>query len=256
MKNILFLALFYFFVGCSSQSNFQNHTIVQEVPLLKSKTDGYFKAIGTEPFWSLEISEEMIRFQGIESESELKAPHVEPIRAMDTNTKLYRLNTEKGEMDITISLQNCSDGMSDQKHDYKVTINMKGNSTKENVNYSGCGNYIVDYRLFDLWLLEEIDGKKVSLDDFNKEMPSIEINSSEKKFFGQGGCNRISGNIFQERELLRFTNIISTRMACGEINKENSFLNALQNSTGYKIKNNRLYLTNSDGVKVVFKKID
>ena len=131
-----------------------------------------------------------------------------------------------------------------------------GNSTKENVNYSGCGNYIVDYRLFDLWLLEEIDGKKVSLDDFNKEMPSIEINSSEKKFFGQGGCNRISGNIFQERELLRFTNIISTRMACGEINKENSFLNALQSSTEYKIKNNRLYLTNSDGVKVVFKKID
>ena len=45
-------------------------------------------------------------------------------------------------------------------------------------------------------------------------------------------------------------------MACGEINKENSFLNALQSSTEYKIKNNRLYLTNSDGVKVVFKKID
>lgn len=256
MKNIVYLIIICFFVGCSTNFKTENRTIIPEAPLLKSKTEGYFKAIGTEPFWSLEISEEMIRFQGIEAGSEFTTPHVEPVRAMDANVKLYRINTESGEMEVRISMQNCSDGMSDNKHDYKVDINLRRKNQKENVNYSGCGNYIADYRLFDIWLLEELEGKKVTLDDFANEIPLLEINSSEKKFIGYGGCNRISGTIFQERELLRFSNIISTKMACGETNMENSFLKALQSSTGYKIKNNRLYLTNPDGIKVIFKKID
>lgn len=256
MKNIVFILIIGFFVGCSTKTNTESKTIIPEAPLLKSKTEGYFKAIGTEPFWSLEISEEMIRFKGIEDENEFSTPHVEPIRAMDANVKLYRVNTESVEMEVTISMQNCSDGMSDNKHDYKVDINLKRKNKKENENYSGCGNYIADYRLFDIWLLEELDGKKVTSDDFAREIPTVEINSSEKKIMGYGGCNRISGTIFQERELLRFTNIISTKMACGENNKENAFMKALQSSTGYKIKNNRLYLTNPDGMKVIFKKID
>ncbi|PKP16375.1 MAG: heat-shock protein [Bacteroidetes bacterium HGW-Bacteroidetes-23] len=256
MKNIVYIVIIGIFVGCSTKTNTESKTIIPEAPLLKSKTEGYFKAIGTEPFWSLEISEEIIRFQGIEESDFFTSTHVEPIRAMDANVKLYRVNTESGEMEVTISMQNCSDGMSDNKHDYKVDINLRRNNQKENVNYSGCGNYIADYRLFDIWLLEELEGKKVTLENFSKEIPIIEINSSEKKFFGHGGCNRISGTIFQERELLRFTNIISTRMACGETNMENVFLKALQSSTGYKIKNNRLYLTNPDGMKAIFKKID
>ncbi|UPQ78912.1 META domain-containing protein [Flavobacterium azooxidireducens] len=256
MKKIVYLVVICFIVGCSTKTNTKNKSITPEAPLLKSKSEGYFKAIGTEPFWSLEISEEIIRFQGIEVENEFLVPHSEPIYAMDANVKLYRVNTESGEMEVTISKQSCSDGMSDNKHDYKVDISLKRNNQKENVNYSGCGNYIADYRLFDIWLLEELEGKKVTLNNFAKEVPIIEINSSEKKFNGHGGCNRISGTIFQERELLRFTNIISTRMACGETNMENVFLKALQSSTGYKIKNNRLYLTNPDGMKAIFKKID
>lgn len=256
MKKIVYLVVTCFFVGCSTKTNIENKSITPEAPLLKSKTEGYFKAIGTEPFWSLEISEEMIRFQGIEAENEFLVPHSEPIYAMDANVKLYRANTESGEMEVTIRKQSCSDGMSDQQHDYKVDINLKRNNLKDAINYSGCGNYIADYRLFDIWLLEELEGKKVTLANFAKEIPIIEINSSEKRFSGHGGCNRISGTIFQERELLRFTNIISTKMACGETNMENRFLNALQSSTGYKIKNNRLHLTNPDGKKVIFKKID
>jgi len=256
MKNIVYIVIIGFFVGCSTKTNTESKTIIPEAPLLKSKTEGYFKAIGTEPFWSLEISEDMIRFQGIEAGSEFTTPHVEPIRAMDANVKLYSINTESGEMEVTISMQNCSDGMSNNKHDYKVDINLKRNNQKESTIYSGCGNYIADYRLFDIWLLEELEGKKVTSTDFAKEIPQLEINSSEKKFMGYGGCNRISGTIFQERELLRFTNIISTKMACGETNLEKAFLKALQSSTGYKIKNNRLHLVNPDGMKVIFKKID
>jgi heat shock protein HslJ len=256
MKNILFITVIIFFAGCSTTTTIENKSLIPEAPLLKSKAEGYFKAIGTEPFWSLEISEEKIRFQGIEAENEYLSPHKEPIGSSDTNVKLYRVKTEGGEMEVSINRQNCSDWMSDLKHDYQVDISLKRDNQKEAINYSGCGNYMADYRLFDVWLLEELQGKKVTLANFSNEIPMLEINSSAKKFSGYAGCNRISGTIFQERELLRFSSIVSTRMSCSETNMENIFLKALQSSTGYNIKNNRLHLINADGVIVVFKKFD
>jgi len=67
----------------------------------------------------------------------------------------------------------------------------------------------------------------------------------------------MSGQLFFERGLLRFTNVATTRMAClngGE--NEREFLKALQSSTGYRIANNRLTLFNPDKELLIFKKID
>lgn len=244
-------------MGCSSQSDIPNLAIINETPLLKSKSAGYFKSIGQNPFWSLEIAEDEIRFKEIESGKEWVSAHVEPIRAEDSNIKLYRLNTLTGEMLVNIKSKNCSSGLSDLMVDYQVDIEIKDSNLEDGKRYySGCGNYVIDYRLFDVWYLEELDGKKVSSVDFAKEIPSIVINSAEKIFSGYGGCNRISGTIFQERELLRFTNVLATQMACEESNKENKFIQSLQSSTAYKIKNNRLYLIHSDKIKMIFKKMD
>lgn len=45
-------------------------------------------------------------------------------------------------------------------------------------------------------------------------------------------------------------------MACAENNKEDKFVKALQNSTTYSIKNNRLTLSNPSGKLLVFRKVD
>ncbi len=255
MKNIFYLFVICLWTGCTVKTD-QFQKITPEAPLLKSKPEGYFKAVGTEPFWRLEISEERIRFQGTDPEDEFTTAHVEPVFAMDAAVKTYRMNSDNGEMIITIYRQNCSDQMSDQPYGYRVDVDIRKSTQKEQVHYSGCGNYTADYRLFDLWLLEEVEGRKVSAENFTGEIPLLEINASEKKFSGYGGCNRISGTLFQERERLRFTDIRSTKMACGAGNMENVFLKALQSSTGYKIKHNRLYLINPDGIKVILKKVD
>jgi len=60
---------------------------------------------------------------------------------------------------------------------------------------------------------------------------------------------------FFEKGLLRFTNIITTKMMC-QNNKEDEFLKALKSATSYKIENNRLWLSNPDKLLVVFKKVD
>jgi heat shock protein HslJ len=66
----------------------------------------------------------------------------------------------------------------------------------------------------------------------------------------------MNGTIFFERGLLRFTDIITTRMFCGESNKEKEFLKTLQSTTAYKVENLRLTLTNESGEELVFKKVD
>ncbi|MNL49414.1 META domain protein [compost metagenome] len=138
---------------------------------------------------------------------------------------------------------------------YKVTVEIKNNSELEAEKLSGCGKYNTDYRLHDIWVLEELNGFKVFITDFQRELPRIEINSAENKFMGYGGCNAISGTIFYEKDLLRFSKVISTLMACAG-NKEGEFVKALQNVTTYKIGDNKLMLSNPSGKLLVFKKVD
>jgi heat shock protein HslJ/uncharacterized membrane protein len=217
----------------------------------------YFRGNGNEPDWSLKISDKTIEFTSLKPGFEsLKGTHVDPIRAMDANVKMYRVVTAKGTMNIQIQQQECINTMSGDKAPYSVRIEItKGNS--DNVtNFNGCGNYITDSRLHDIWVLEKLNGENVSLTNFMKELPNLEINSSTNQFMGYAGCNRMNGTIFFEKGLLRFTNIITTEMACGAKNKENEFLKALQSTTTYNVENMRLTLSNQSGVEIVLKKVD
>jgi heat shock protein HslJ len=215
----------------------------------------YFRGNGNEPDWNLKISEKTIEFNslipGFES---LTGSHVEPLRAMDANVKMYRITDKSVSMIIQIMQQECINSMSGDKSAYSVRIEIVKDNNSTFI--SGCGNYITDSRLHDIWVLEQLNGQKVSLGNFMKELPNLEINSSTNQFMGFAGCNRMNGTIFFERGLLRFTNTITTRMACGENNKENEFLKTLQSTTNYKVENLRLILTNQSGNELVFKKVD
>ena len=217
----------------------------------------YFRANGNEPDWSLKISENGIEFTSLKPGFEsLKGTHVDPIRAMDANVKMYRVATAKGTMNIQIQQQECINTMSGDKSLYTVRIEIVKEKSEDSTNFNGCGNYITDPRLHDIWVLEKLNGEAVSLTNFNKELPNLEINSSTNQFMGFAGCNRMNGTIFFEKGLVRFTNTITTRMACGANNKENEFLKALESTTSYKVENMRLTLNNPSGMELVFKKVD
>ena len=255
MKNVTYIYLVIPLIFSCSPKILKSES-VSEATLIKSKNTGYFHAIGTEPFWNLEISENSIRFKEVTADYEINISHVEPVKVMDANIKMYISVSEEQEMKIIIEQKDCSDKMSNNKYSYQVKVELKKKNQTAITTFYGCGNYIADYRLYDNWVLEELKGKKVSKDNFANELPLLEINASDKKIMGYAGCNRINGTLFQERELLRFTNIISTRMACNQANLEQEYLKCLQSSTQYEIKNNRLYLSNPSELLIVFKKID
>lgn len=225
-----------------------------EKPEIKSSNSNYFIANGTEPFWNLQMNQEHIVFKT--PEDSITMSSVQPNLAQDHNVKRYDIKTESIEMIIQISQMECTNTMSGKVSPYTVTIDYRKGVEMESQKLEGCGHYITDYRLHDIWVLETLNGKTINKEDFAKEFPTMEINSAENKFMGFAGCNRMNGQLFFEKGLLRFTNVATTKMMCEPSNKEAEFLKALQSSTTYSIENNRLTLSNPSGILTVFKKID
>lgn len=214
----------------------------------------YFISSGNEPFWSMQIAEDFIKIKFLQDS--LKIPHELPIRAMDANVKMYQLKTATDDIQIQIIQSECVNTMSGKKSPYKIGMRFLDRKTSKETLYEGCGNYITDYRLHDIWVLEKMNGRTITKADFNQEFPLLEIKSTENYFMGFAGCNQMNGKLFSENELLRFSNIVTTRKRCEPTNKESDFLKILQSSTTYKIENMRLTLSNPNGELLVFKKID
>lgn len=202
---------------------------------ISNKQKPYFTATGTEPFWSVEIFDNFIVYKT--PKDSIKTPHTEPVRAADANVKRYRIQTESVELIIQIQQKKCTNAMSGKMSPYSVSVDIKKTADKDFQKLEGCGNYNTDYRLQDIWLLETLNGKNVSLADFKKELPTMQINAAENTFTGYAGCNRMNGELFFEKGLLRFTQVGTTKMMCEPTNKEAEFLKALESSSTYNIEN-------------------
>lgn len=263
-KYVILTITLYFLYSCKSITSNTSDTKENEKEVVntnsKSEEDDstlYFKATGNEPFWEIKIGKEKIVFTSLtEGKEKLSFSSVEPVRAMDANTKTYKVSNTASSAVISIQQLDCQNSMSGIISPYKVSIQIKNNTDADFTKMEGCGKYITDYRLHDIWVLEKLNGFKVFITDFQKELPRIEIHAEENRFIGFSGCNSISGSLFFENDLLRFNNITSTLMACAENNKEDKFVKALQKTTTYLIKNNRLTLSNPSGKLLVFKKVD
>jgi len=260
MKKLLtLLLLLSLTVGCKSTAGKTSDTqnTSSEYGSQEDQMKYYFTGTGNEPFWGIKMGNENIEFTSlIPGKEKLAFPATEVIKAMDANIKMYKVSNETASATITIQQLECQNSMSGVISPYKVSVEIKNNTELTDTKLSGCGNYNTDYRLHDIWVLEELNGFKVFATDYQKELPRIEINSSENKFMGYGGCNAISGSIFYEKDLLRFSKVVATRMACAQGNKEDQFIKALQSTTTYSIGDNRLILSNPSGKLLVFRKVD
>ena len=63
----------------------------------------------------------------------------------------------------------------------------------------------------------------------------ITFDVTTKKFSGNGGCNQINGNYNVDKNEITFTEVISTKMSCNDIEFENAFLTTLASIDRYEI---------------------
>lgn len=80
---------------------------------------------------------------------------------------------------------------------------------------------------------------------------SFEVN--EKRFVGNGGCNQISGNYTIDKNLIRFGEVVSTKMSCNDNEFENAFISTLNSIDHYEASGNELFLKRKREVLLVLR---
>lgn len=99
------------------------------------------------------------------------------------------------------------------------------------------------------WILTELHQQPVQTDTGGKN-PYLLLKSETNKVSGNGGCNSFSGNYSLDGKMLRFSDFISTKMACDKLDMEYKFLNTLKQCFSFQIINDTLVLYDEQGQSI------
>lgn len=130
MKNIILpiAALPFLLTACNSEP--------PEAPPVEEKLAEY-KAIGTEPFWSIEIKDDQIAYSSPEATNDFTLP-IQRMKKTPTGWEIKGFNDQHNITVTVASAQKCNDGMSDNEYadTVKVAVSNAGYQT-------GCGGDIL-----------------------------------------------------------------------------------------------------------------
>lgn len=246
---LFFIVLTICTVSCKSGKNTTDNN--ESAKKFNEKTfDPYFKGLGTEPFWNIEISDDFIVYKDIDGKLEVFS--VSSIdKVQDANIQLITAENNNQQIKLTVTQQECSDGMSDNLFAFKTSVSIVTKNNEQKLN--GCGNYIVPKKLQGKWELAYFNGIEIPENKYLKT-PYLEFDGEEQRVTGNASCNGINGSIFIQNEIIRFSKIAATRMMCVHENMEQEFLTELPKITNYKIINNELHLFSGDQLKMRMKK--
>lgn len=154
-------------------------------------------ALGTEPFWSLEITDARITYHDAERR---RVAEANPGARPSFNGRRY----VGDRMIVDITMQPCSDDMSDRRYAETVRLTVDGRTL------TGCGGAIVPPAGLDgtNWRIISIDGA-----------PIVSDRGGEMRFEGSrlsasAGCNRLNGSFTSDGTRLTASQMAATRMAC------------------------------------------
>ena len=106
------------------------------------------------------------------------------------------------------------------------------------------------------WLLVSVDGKPVKL---AKGAAYISFDSGEGKAGGNSGCNSFGGGYEVSGDAIKFTDLVSTMMACGtgdRMDVERRFMDALQNADRFEVAGGKLKFMTGERIVLEFEGAD
>ena len=220
-----------------------------------------FMAIGNEPFWNVDINidAKTISFGRLSENGTIEFTDITENKIMDTAGTSFNANTPKAEIKVEIMKSECTDNRSGDVFPYTVKVSLRTGRSNKWDEYTGCGQYLADYRLTDLWLIDKINGKSITeFNIFKNKVPMIEMNAVQQRFGGTAGCNSFNGSFEAAGSRIRFGKIASTLMMCPDMKLEQEFFDALNDKYfDFTIASNTLTLVSPEGKTVLeLKKAD
>lgn len=267
LKSIFYITAAFIISSCSAEkhsnsvspsgpNSSSNEQVENNSPMQQNTSD--FKATGNEPFWSLEIDfDQKMHFKSLNYPEEMITPVPKPEKAQDHPVTRYRAVTEKGELMVQISPDPCADTMSDQKFPFSVKVSVKASSASDYTEFEGCGRFLLDSRLHNIWALQEMDGEPISAEGFNQGLPTLEIYAAEGRVAGHDGCNRLFGKLIGNEKRLTFGALGSTMMACPNMERGTRFVKLISDqSFEYEFQPRQLVFKQNNEVVLRFKNVD
>ncbi len=251
LKTTIVLSIIAFagLTSCKSQKEVVEQTKIEDTAMVSTIGIPYFKGIGTEPFWAIEISEKELKFTEVGNEKGIIFPN-EDLQIFQEDKKIT-FATKTHMLTIMATPGLCSDGMSDQRYSHKVTVTSIDEMTGEAEEYYGCAQFFADPQLSKIWMLKTFREQEFDKKDFNDEIPYLEFIGEKNMFAAFAGCNRINGRMQANTEdRLQLMDIASTKMMCGLDNREQEFINALAKVGGYKFDGDTLILLDATYVPI------
>jgi len=102
------------------------------------------------------------------------------------------------------------------------------------------------------WMVVEMKGVPVQQSGGRRDA-HISFDIAAKKFSGNGGCNQINGNYSLDKKEIEFTEVLSTKMSCNDIEFENTFLSTLSSIDRYEVRGNDLLLKRNKETRLVLR---
>lgn len=226
---------------------------VEHLPL---ESASYFKANGTQPVWHLEIADDQIEFTSSSGGFEhFLLPPAEPTRSENGHIKTYDVKSKEAALQIQVIDQLCENPNSHERFPYTVSVSIRKVNDKTPTIFSGCGLYLPDNRLHGRWIIESIQSVPLQKDLYPDKQPYLELAVDGSYFTCFAGCNMVSGRLFFERSIIRFTDLITSKDTCDQIEMEKSVINALQFTTQFAILRDELTLGNPSAATMKLRKV-
>jgi uncharacterized membrane protein len=217
-----------------------------------------FYAVGNEPSWSLDIDFDTgMWFKSLTELSEMRTPPAREHKAEDADATRFSAQTEDGLLIAEFLRQRCRDTMSGEIFPFRVRVDVKPREAAGYTGFEGCGRYVVDYRLNDLWVVTRFGDRALERQDFAGGLPSLEFHLGSSRIVGSTGCNRISGRLQARGDTVTLGPLSTTRRACPNMAFEQQFLAAIADKTlRYRIHNGELVLTDDRGFMIEMAKTE
>jgi heat shock protein HslJ/uncharacterized membrane protein len=229
-----------------------------------------YRAIGTEPFWDLEIGRDLI-FTDRGNNVSVSQPAPQPINGVAGETY------QTPRLEVNIVHRQCSDGMSDRSYPDTVDVRVDGRQRYRGcgapiayyeqvgetgqANDAGPGNYAADPGNYPAgpgtypgsppgmpvinlsgtnWRVLSINGTRTPASNFY-------VNFMPDRIGAKFGCNSLGAGYTQSGNMVTAGAVIATRMACPDMSFENQGSRILEQPMTISGIGNRVTLSNSRG---------
>jgi heat shock protein HslJ len=102
------------------------------------------------------------------------------------------------------------------------------------------------------WVVVEMKGVPVQQSGGRRDA-HINFDVAAKKFSGNGGCNQVNGIYIVDKKEIKFTDVLSTKMSCNDIEFENAFLSTLSSIDRFEVQGNDLLLKKNKETRLVLR---